>query len=120
MLKKEITFIYSDTAEKNCYQPIAQEAEKRGYHVKFTDNKLEKCEIGFYCQHVNFPQYSKFSLIMLHDIIQQYSNWPDIWYNEPWDRYDIGILPSDQWVKNWNQCSQLYYARPRRGMYLMG
>ena len=57
---------------------------------------------------------------MLHDIIQQYSNWPNIWYREPWNKYDIGILPSDQWEKNWMQCSQWAYARPRVGMYKIG
>lgn len=120
MLKKDITFIYMDTAERNMYQPIAEEAEKRGYKVSFTDDKTYKCEIGFYCQHINFPQFSKFSVIMLHDIIQQYSNWPNIWYREPWDKYDIGILPSKQWEENWNQCSQWSYACPRKGMFRIG
>ena len=119
-LKKDITFIYSDAAEKNNYMPIAEEAESRGYTVKMTDDKFAKCEIGVYCQHVNFPQYSKFSVIMLHDIIQQYGNWPDIWYREPWNIYDIGVLPSTQWEKNWNQCSQWYYSRPRVGMFKLG
>ena len=119
-LKKDITFIYSDSAEKAIYQPLQEEAEKRGYKTKLTDNPYEKCEIGFYCQHINFPQYSKFSLIMLHDIIQQYGNWPNIWYQEPWNIYDIGILPSDQWVDNWTQCSNLFYTRPRKGIYKVG
>ena len=120
MLKKDITFIYMDTAERNMYQPIAEEAEKRGYKVSFTDDKTQKCEIGFYCQHINFPQFSKFSLIMLHDIIQQYANWPNIWYREPWDKYDIGIIPSKQWEDNWNKCSQWSYACPKKGMYRIG
>ncbi len=120
MLKKDITFIYLDTAQKSAYQPIAEEAERRGYRVKMTDNPFERCEIGFYCEHNNYPQYSKFSVIMLHDIIQQYSNWPNIWYREPWDKYDIGILPSNQWEENWNQSCHLYYARPRKGVYKIG
>lgn len=120
MLKKDITFIYMDAAERSAYQPIAEEAERRGYRVTITDDKFAKCEIGFYCQHRNHPQYSKFSLIMLHDIIQQYGNWPNIWYYEPWNKYDIGILPSDQWVRNWDQSSQFHYTRPRKGMYKVG
>lgn len=120
MLKKDITFIYMDAAERSAYLPIAEEAVRRGYRVTITDDKFAKCEIGFYCQHINHPQFSKFSLIMLHDIIQQYSNWPDIWYREPWNKYDIGILPSDQWVHNWDQSSQYHYARPRKGMYKIG
>lgn len=120
MIKKDITFIYSDSAEKAIYEPLAEEAAKRGYKVTLTDDPYTRCEIGFYCQHVNFPQYSKFSLIMLHDIIQQYSNWPDIWFNEPWNKYDIGILPSDQWVTNWIAASEVYYTRPRIGIYKIG
>lgn len=120
MISKDITFIYSDSAEKAIYQPLAEEATKRGYKVRLTDNPFAKCEIGFYCQHFNHPQYSKFSLIMLHDIIQQYSNWPDIWFNEPWNKYDIGILPSDQWVSNWKTASSAYYAVPRKGMFKVG
>lgn len=119
-LKKDLTLIYSDSAEKSIFKPIADEASKRGYKVTLTDDKFAKCEIGFYCQHVNFPQFSKFSLIMLHDIIQQYGNWPDLWLREPWNKYDIGLLPSNQWVSNWNECSQWYYANPRVGMYKIG
>lgn len=119
-LKKDLTLIYSDSAEKSIFKPIADEASKRGYKVTLTDDKFAKCEIGFYCQHVNFPQFSKFSLIMLHDIIQQYGNWPDLWLREPWNKYDIGLLPSNQWVENWNECSQWYYANPRAGMYKIG
>ena len=119
-IKKEITFIYMDAAEHAIYEPIAIEAQKRGYKVRFTDDKFAKCEIGFYCQHVNFPQFSKFSVIMLHDIIQQYGNWPDLWIREPWNKYDIGFLPSIQWVNNWNQCSQWYYANPKLGIYQIG
>ena len=89
-LKKDLTLIYSDSAEKSIFKPIADEASKRGYKVTLTDDKFVKCEIGIYCQHVKFPQFSKFSLIMLHDIIQQYGNWPDLWLREPWNKYDIG------------------------------
>ena len=119
-IKKDITFIYMDNAEKAMYLPIAEEAQKRGYSVRFTTDKFAKCEIGFYCQHINFPENSKFSIIMLHDIIQQYANWPDIWYREPWNIYDIGILPSNQWVKNWSDSSCFFYSRPRYGVYKIG
>lgn len=119
-IKKNITFIYMDKAEKAMYTPIAEEAIKRGYTVSFTTNKFAKAEIGFYCQHINYPKNSKFSFIMLHDIIQQYSNWPNIWYNEPWNEYDVGILPSNQWEHNWIESSCYHYARPRKGIYKVG
>lgn len=120
MIKKEITFIYLDSVQKQVYEMIAAEAESRGYKTKVTDDKFAKCEIGWYCEHINHPQYSKFSVIMLHDIMQQFGNWPDIWLREPWNKYDLGFLPSKVWVENWNQCSQWYYANPRKGVYLTG
>ena len=120
MLKKDITFIYMDSAEKLNYLPIAEEAQRRGYKVEFTQDKFKKCEIGIYCQHINFPQYSNFSVIMLHDIIQQYGSWPNIWIREPWNKYDVGVLPSYQWEKNWIESSKFYYARPRKGVYRVG
>lgn len=120
MYKKEISFIYMDSAEKSFMDVLASEAAKRGYETKVTNDKFVRSEIGIYCQHVNFPQFSKFSVIMLHDIIQQYGHWPDLWLREPWHKYDVGILPSDQWVNNWTQCSSRFYARPRKGMYKVG
>ena len=119
-VKKEITFIWKNGVQKQVDEMIAAEAEKRGYRTKITDDRYAKCEIGWYCEHVNFPQFSKFSVIMLHDITQQYSYWPDNWLREPWNKYDIGFLPSRIWENNWNQCSQWYYANPRRGIWLAG
>lgn len=119
-LKKEITFVYMDNSEKQQFQPIAIEAEKRGYKTLLTQDKFAKCEIGFYCQHVNFPQYSKYSFIMLHDIIQGYSNWPNLWKKENWNNYDIGILPGMKWEEMWTQCSKYYYAVPRVATFSVG
>ena len=120
MIKKDITFIYIDSVQKQVFEMIAEEAEKRGYKTTITDDKFARCEIGWYCEHINHPQFSRFSVIMLHDIMQQFGNWPDIWLREPWNKYDIGFLPSRVWQDNWNACSQYYYANPRRGVYLTG
>ena len=120
MINKDITFIYLDEVQKQVYEMIAAEAEKRGYKTRITKDKFARSEIGWYCEHVNFPQFSKFSVVMLHDITQQYLNWPDIWVREPWNKYDIGFLPSDVWVDNWNECSQYFYTRPKTGIYLTG
>lgn len=119
-MKKDITFIYMDTAEYQNYYPIYEEAKRRGYQVKMTKRRDEKCEIGVYCQHWNYPFNSKFSVIMLHDIIQGYGFWPDLWKREPWFYYDIGILPGKQWSNNWIECSKYEYARPRLGVYEVG
>lgn len=119
-MKKKITFIYSSSAEKSMYLSMLEEAQKRGYKTRLSSNPFEKCEIGVYCQHVNFPQYSKYSVIMLHDIMQHYDRWPDIWFFEPWHKYDIGVLPSTQWSENWYGVSKYFYTNPKKGMFKVG
>ena len=55
-IDKHITFFYTDKGEYYNLKPIADEAEKRGYQVVFTENILQKAEIGVYCQHTCFPE----------------------------------------------------------------
>lgn len=119
-IKKEITFICTDKVEKQCCDPIAIEAEKRGYKVKFTDNKFEKCEIGFYLSHLNYPKNSKFSIVTLHDLGQQHGEWPNMWKNEFWNQFDVGLLPSKEWANMWHNASCYDFVRPRMGCYLTG
>lgn len=119
-IKKEITFIYTDKLEHQCGEPIAEEAKKRGYTVKFSDNIFEKCEIGFYCQHVCFPENSKFSCVMLHDLGQQSDKWPMMWRNEFWNHFDLGFLPSKEWADMWSEASCYDFVRPRSGCYFVG
>lgn len=121
MIKKDITFIWTHSiTHRQVFEPVAEEAENRGYSVRFSENPFEKCEIGFYCDHVNFPRFSKFSVIMLHDLTQGYGRWPDLWFQEPWNKYDVGILPGDVWANNWKSVSQYFYTRPRHGIYKIG
>lgn len=119
-IKKIITFFYTDKGEYYNVKPIADEAEKRGYQVIFTDNIKEKAEIGIYCQHVCFPENSKFSVILLHDLAQGHLRWPNIWEWERWDKYDLGILPCKSWAERWSQCACQYYANPRCGVFDFG
>jgi len=119
-MEKNITFVIETLADLQLYNPIITEAQKYGYTTKVTDNPKEKCEIGVYCQHTNYPENSKFSIIMLHDLIQGYPRWPDIWEAEPWDKYDVGILPSKFWVDMWKNASYKPWTMPRLGIYEVG
>lgn len=119
-IKKEITFICTTGVEKLCCNSIAEEAIKRGFKVKFTENIFEKCEIGVYLSHLNYPQNSKFSVIMLHDLGQQHGEWPIMWKNEYWNIYDVGFLPSLEWVKMWESASCYRFACPKKGCYFAG
>lgn len=117
---KEITFFYTDKGEYYNLLPIADEAQKRGYTIHFTEDIRQTAEIGIYCQHVCFPENAKFSLILLHDMAQGHNRWPNIWEKERWDQFDIGILPGKLWAELWSQCAFWYYANPRLGAYELG
>ncbi len=90
-VKKEITFFYTDGGEYRNVLPIAEEANKRGFKIHFTKDTNANAEIGVYCQHVCFPENSRFSVILLHDMLQDYNHWPNLWEVEPWDGFNIGI-----------------------------
>lgn len=119
-IKKEITFFYTDKGEYYNLEPIAKEAEKRDYKIRFTKDKKEKAEIGVYCQHVCYPDNSKFSLILLHDLAQGHNKWPNLWESERWNVFDIGIVPGKSWADRWRKCACFYYANPRCGTYEFG
>lgn len=119
-LPKEITFFYTTIGEYYNLEPIAAEADKRGYKVIFTQNIVQKAEIGVYCQHGCFPENSNFSVILLHDLAQRHDLWPNIWNLEHWDIFDLGILPGKFWASLWSQCACLSYANPRCGTYELG
>lgn len=120
MLKKEITFIYTDKAEYQQLYPIYLEAEERGYKVRMSNDILEKNEIGIYCQHLCYPKNSNLSIIMLHDIGQRHGEWPNIWLHEPWNNFDIGILPSKEWEERWFVSSNYTVANPKKGVLTLG
>ena len=61
-IQKNITLFYTDKGEYYNVKPIAEEAKRRGYQVSFTEDIYQKAEIGIYCQHVCYPENSKFSV----------------------------------------------------------
>lgn len=119
-VRKEITFFYTDKGEYYNLEPIEKEAIKRGYKTKFTNIIDEKAEIGVYCQHLCYPENSKFSLILLHDMAQGHNRWPDIWNAERWNGFDIGILPGVEWKERWLECSALSHTLPKKGAFMFG
>ena len=86
----------------------------------FSKDKKEKAEIGVYCQHVCYPENSRFSLILLHDLAQGHNRWPNLWENERWNGFDIGIVPGKSWADRWRKCACFYYANPRCGTFEFG
>ncbi len=119
-IKKEITFFYTDKGEYYNLLPIMREAQKRGFHTNCTNIINAKAEIGVYCQHFGRPENSKFSLVLLHDMVQGHNRWPDIWNLERWNIYDIGIVPGTHWKDRWERSAFKYYANPRLGAFMLG
>ena len=50
-----ITFFHSDNCERQALAPIAREAERRGYPVRFSGDPRERAQVGVYCQHACRP-----------------------------------------------------------------
>ena len=119
-IQKHITFFYTDKGEYYNLKPIAEEAERRGFEIEFTQSLKQKAEIGVYCQHLCYPENSKFSLILLHDMAQGHNRWPNIWEIEKWDKFDIGIVPGEEWANRWSQCAFYPHANPRLGTFQLG
>jgi hypothetical protein len=62
---------------------------------------------------------------MLHDLGQ--AMWPghqtadaNLWRQEPWDRFDVGILPGRTWSQAWRVSCARPTARPRIGVFELG
>ncbi len=123
-VEKNITIFYMSKSQYYVVEPLAKEAEKRGYHVTFSMELGKEAEIGIYCSHVGSLQRggykAKVSVIMLHDMTQGELEWPDLWNEEPWDGFDIGILPGNTWAERWRSCSGFRYAHPKLGVYEAG
>ncbi|KAF0815041.1 hypothetical protein IGB42_00118 [Andreprevotia sp. IGB-42] len=117
--RPEITFFFTDNCERQTVEPIAQEAQKRGFPVRFSSDLRERAVIGIYCQHACRPNAS-FSMIMLHDLAQRHDIWPHFWMHEPWNEFDVGILPGEAWVQRWRSQGMLRVAQPRLGVFDIG
>jgi len=118
--KKQIAFFYQDNIERHNWEPLVHEAIRRGYEVLLTDNLNTSVEIGFYCSHENHPQFARFSVIMLHGMDQGRCRWPNMWIKEPWNKYDLGLLPGPSWVERWQECTTDPFVHPRKGVFQAG
>ncbi|MGE0676320.1 CDP-glycerol glycerophosphotransferase family protein [Pseudolabrys sp.] len=121
MKKRSVTFYHTDNVELHALQPIHDifQNSKR-YIVRQTTNIYEKSDIGIYCQHYCVPSNSLFSVILLHDMAQGHNRWPNIWDLEPWDDFDVAVLPGPEWSERWKQCSWTPKAHPRIGVFELG
>lgn len=119
-LRRDITFFYSNPVEMQTATPVAAVAERRGYTTTMSEDPFASAEIGIYCAHNCFPRNAKFSVVMLHDMGQGQLNWPNMWRFEPWNEFDIGILPGEVWAERWQQSCEHKFSRPKSGVFNLG
>ena len=118
--KLDITFFYTDMGEYFNLKPLADFADSSGHKVHFTRDIKEKAKVGVYCQHHTYPENSDFSVILLHDMAQGHNRWPNFWYAEPWDKYDLGITPGSLFSSLYKKTGNNYYSNPTYGVYEFG
>ena len=117
---REITFFYSNSVERETAEPVGVEAERRGFRVRYSEDPFARADIGIYCSHNCFPENAAVSIAMLHDLGQGQLIWPNLWRDEPWDRFDAAVLPGEVWAERWRESCRHPFTRPRRGVYVVG
>ncbi len=121
-LKKNITFYCENEVERQLITPLFNIFNENKYKVKITNNLNESSEIGYYCCPSNSIKNLKtnFSIISLGGMDQGKLFWPNFWYKEPWDKFDLGILPGKNWGKMWLSSSWYKCANPKFGIIIGG
>jgi tetratricopeptide (TPR) repeat protein len=114
-----ITFFYTDNCERQALAVIADEAASRGFPIQWSTDSKQYADIGFYCEHACKPN-AGFSVILLHDLAQRHDIWPHFWHHEPWQAFDMGIVPGASWVDRWQTQAIYAKARPKLGMFDLG
>jgi hypothetical protein len=122
-MNRELTFFVTEPIEELTVGAIAEEALRRGYTTRFEHRMDAEADLGLYVSHVNMiPEVrSTFSAIMLHDLGQHHVVWPHFWQAEPWDRFDVGLLPGPAWREMYEAESLLPgFHGPRLGAFEVG
>lgn len=118
--KRKVTFFYSRIEEKQIFFNLKNELVKNNYLVEFSKNLKKKADIGFYCERDSKPSNSKISAIFLGGIDQGRLNWPNIWKEQPWNEFDLGFLPGDNWAKRWKLSSGYKPSNTKFGVFKVG
>lgn len=123
-MPRAITFFVSDSIEELTVSEIADEARRRDWAVTHQRDLSAPAEIGFYVSHVyDIPIVrASFSVVMLHDLGQQQTSWPNFWQAEPWSAFDVGLLPGPRWQAMYDEVSAApaFSGAPRLGVYEVG
>jgi hypothetical protein len=122
-MSRTITFFVTEPIEELTVASVAEEAVRRGHTVRFESRLEAEADVGLYVPHATaIPRVNaRFSMVMLHDLGQQQVSWPHFWQVEPWDRFDVGLLPGPAWRAMYEAtCVQPGFQGPRLGVYSVG
>ena len=121
-LEKNITFYCEDILEEQLIQPLYEKFSSNNYKVRISNDFQIKSEIGYYCSPSNNIKNvcSKFSIISLGGMDQGKLYWPNLWYKEPWAKFDLGVLPGLNWTNMWKKSSWYDKANPKYGVVETG
>ena len=99
MKKMDICFYPTDDVELRFIAYMIEELNNRGHEASADSTMSKRSKMGIFLAHhaYNKPELADTSIIMLHDLGQAHGMWPYFWHNEPWGRYDYGILPNKLW-----------------------
>lgn len=119
-IERRITFFVNQPKHEEAVAPIAEAARNRGYEVTYTGDLAADAEIGVYLDHVHKINSvnATLSVVMLHSIDDAYK--PDHWLDEPWYRFDVGLLHGNPAVENWISQSWHPKTRPKLGAFCVG
>lgn len=116
-----ITFFSSgNTSERAALDPIAREAERRGYETTFSADVTDRAEIGVYNTHV-YPDdtvSADQSVVLMNSVDDGYDS--EYFWRERWNRFDVGLLSGEAVGEHWQSVSRNKYALPKRGVYVVG
>jgi len=123
--KPHIHFFCVTEEDVETMSPVARVAVERGYECTIERDVSVPADVGFYCHHSPNPENSKFSLVMLHDLGQEY--WPEdmtsdqnFWKESDWSGFDVAFLAGDTWVYCWRRFNSDPRANPRIGVFKAG
>ena len=118
--KRKVTIFYSRPEEQQIFNQVIKELKKKNFKVEFSTNLKKKADIGFYCESDSDPKNSNISAIFLGGLDQGRTIWPNIWKEQPWNKFDIGFLPGNSWAKRWKSCSEFKKTRTKHGVFNVG
>ena len=99
MKKTDICFYPTDDVELNFISATVEGLRQKNFEPTIDLTMSRKSDVGVFLAHSskNKPNLAGTSVVMLHDLGQAHNRWPFFWRQEPWGKYDYGILPNKFW-----------------------